>query len=436
MENITEAFISGLIHKSHHIPHTVFLQSRRVLLDYLGVLVGGMKFLEGKHPELITSSPNIAFLRGYAAHLLELDDGHRKGMIHLGASIVSAIFEVAGKESLKSIDVLRGIIMGYESAVRCACAIQPGHKKRGYHVSGTCGTIGSAMGIAFACGYNKDQLTSTLACAVSSAAGVLEIQEQASELKPYNVGRAVLDGVVAAQIGKLALTGPDDILGGERGFLTALTDTPNPKYLTDYIEKKYFIEGIYQKIHAACRHCHPAIDATLELRSNIFTEQEQIKNIVVHTYQMAIGSHDHTQVMGISSAKLSTPYAVALTIVKGGAGYADYNETNLNDRDILMLTRKVRIIEDKQLTAQSPAIRGARVSIYLKNGKSYEATCLFPKGEPEHPLSNEELEEKFSNLAIYSGMKQQECNEVIGELHKADFDFNKLLNIVCKRQQI
>lgn len=38
-----------------------------------------------------------------------------------------------------------------------------------------------------------------LACAVSSAAGVLEIQEDASELKPYNVGRAAMDGVVAAK---------------------------------------------------------------------------------------------------------------------------------------------------------------------------------------------------------------------------------------------
>lgn len=102
-------------------------------------------------------------------------------MIHLGVSIVSAVLEVAKKECLKSDDVLRGIVMGYEVAVRCARAIQPGHKVRGYHVSGTCGTIGSAMGVAFACNYNKDQLKSTLACAVSSAAGVLEIQEQASE---------------------------------------------------------------------------------------------------------------------------------------------------------------------------------------------------------------------------------------------------------------
>ena len=432
--SITRSFIAGLVRKSQRIPNRVILQSRRVLLDYFGVTIGGMRFLEEKEPELIASAPSNSFLKGFAAHVLELDDGHRKGMIHLGASIISAILEAAEKEELKYSDVLRGIIMGYESAVRCACSIQPGHKKRGYHVSGTCGTIGSAMGIAFACGYNMEQMKSTLACAVSSAAGVLEIQEQASELKPYNVGRAALDGVVAAQIGRLAIPGPKDILGGERGFMAALTDTPKSQYLTDFDGEDYCIEGIYQKVHAACRHCHPAIDATLKLRNDILAELELIEKIEVRTYHLAVGSHDHTQVMGISSAKLSTPYAVALTIVKGSAGYSDYNDTSLNDINIMKLTNKVIIIDDNYLTAQSPSVRGAHVTVYLKNGQSYEATCLYPKGEPEHPLSNEELEEKFRSLALYGGMKPQECDAVIDEFQKTTFDLNNVLNIVCRKQ--
>ena len=163
-------------------------------------------------------------------------------MIHIGASVITAVLTVAEKEKIPSENVLRGIVMGYEAAVRCARAIQPGHKMRGYHVSGTCGTIGSAMGVAFACGYDKEQLKSTLACAVSSAAGVLEIQEDASELKPYNIGRAAMDGLFAAQMGGLALPGPDDILGGKRGFLTALTDTPHPEFLTDFTTEEYALE--------------------------------------------------------------------------------------------------------------------------------------------------------------------------------------------------
>lgn len=431
MENISESFITGLVKKSKIIPNEINEQARKVLLDYLGVLAGGLRYLKEKHPELVDKVPNTAFLKGFAAHVLELDDGHRHGMIHLGASIVSAVLDIAVKENLKSDDVFRGIVMGYEVAVRCARAIQPGHKVRGYHVSGTCGTIGSAMGIAFACNYNKEQLKSTLACAVSSAAGVLEIQEQASELKPYNTARAAYDGVLAAQIGKLALPGPDDILGGKRGFLAALTDTPKREFLTDFKEEGFCIEGIYQKVHAACRHCHPAIDATLDMRNDLNLKPEQIEKIEVHTYKLAVGSHDHTEIMGVSSAKLSTPYAVALAIVKGSCGYADYNEENLNDYWIKNLTRKVSVIEDKNLTAQSPAVRGAKVTIYTKDGEECEAPCLYPKGEPENPLTQEELDSKYRGLAMYGGLSSAECDEVICEIKKEKFDLNKILRI-CK----
>ena len=440
--NITDSFIKGLIEQSFDFSPRVVEQAKKSLLDYLGVALGGARYLKEKHPELFeellkdqgnsfvfgktekTTVTNAALLNGFCAHVLELDDGHRHGMIHLGASVITAVLLVAERDALDYNKIISGIVMGYEVAVRCARAIQPGHKIRGYHVSGTCGTIGSAMGIAFACEYNESQLKNTLACAVSSAAGVLEIQEEASEMKPYNVGRAAMDGMAAAQIGSLALSGPDDVLGGKRGFLTALTDTPHLEFLTDFTNKEYAIEGIYQKIHAACRHCHPAIDATIVLRNDLNLNPEQIDRIEVYTYKLAVGSHDHTQIMGISSAKLSTPFAVALAIVKGSAGYADYNEDNLNDYWVKILTHKVRVVEDDSLTAQSPNVRGARIVIFLKNGAEYEKPCLYSKGEPENPLSQKELEDKFRELAMYGGLTRKSCDEVIDSVWNGKFSMN------------
>lgn len=415
-QNLTEFFIDGLVAKSQAIPEKVIQQAKKCLLDYMGVVVGGARYLQEHHPSFFesftkdagvcsvfgtdyqTTAVNAALLNGFSAHVLELDDGHRKGMIHLGASIISAVLAIAEQEKLPFDAILRGIIMGYEAAVRCACALQPEHKVRGYHVSGTCGTIGSALGVAFACGFNKEQMKSTLACAVTSAAGVLEVQEEASELKPYNLGRAAMDGLVAAQMGRLALPGPDDILGGKRGFLSVLTDTPKPEHLTDFSSKDYCINGIYQKLYAACRHCHPAIEAAIALRNDINLHPEQVDKVEVYTYKLAVGGHDHTNIQGISSAKLSTPYSVALGIAKGNAGFEDFNEDNLHDADIVELTRKVRVFEDEDLTAQSPAIRGANVIIRLKDEKKFEKCVLYPKGEPENPISNEEIIQKAKML--------------------------------------
>ena len=74
--------------------------------------------------------------------------------------------------------------------------------------------------------------------------------------------------------------------------------------------------------------------------------------------------------------------------------YKDFNDENLKDSIIRGLTQKVSVFEDEQLTVQSPAIRGARVIICLKNGKAYEHTVLYPKGEPENPISYEEIKQK------------------------------------------
>lgn len=428
--NITESFINRLVVQSRAITPQVEEQTKKCLLDYLGVAIGGKKYIHDVHPELLSafeaSDPYKALVDGFCAHALELDDGHRHGMIHLGASIITSVLISAESKGLTFENILCGIVMGYETAVRCARAIQPGHKMRGYHVSGTCGTIGSAMGVAFACGYNEAQLKATLACAVSSAAGVLEIQEEASEMKPFNVGRAAMDGLVAAQMGELAMLGPDDVMGGKRGFLAAMTDTPHTEYLTDFTNEDYAIMGIYQKVHAACRHCHPAIDATIDMRNDLDLKPEQIDHIEVRTYKLAVGSHDHIDIKGICSAKLSTPYAVALAIVRGSAGYADYNEANLDDYNIILITRKVKVIEDENLTAQSPAVRGAKVTIYLKDGNAYEASCLYPKGEPEHPLTQVELEGKYRGLAMYGGLTQEKCDEVIASIWNGSFTTNMI----------
>lgn len=415
-QNLTESFIDGLVAKAQAIPERVIRQAKKCLLDYSGVAVGGAKYMQERHPAFFeaftkeagecsvfgtaykTTAANAALLNGFSAHVLELDDGHRKGMIHLGASVVSAVLAVAEKEKLAFEAVLRGAVMGYEAAVRCACALQPGHKVRGYHVSGTCGTIGSAVGIAFACGYTKEQMRSTLACAVTSAAGVLEIQEEASELKPYNLGRAAMDGLMAALTGRLALPGPDDILGGKRGFLAVLTDTPVPSHLTDFQNEDYCIEGIYQKMYAACRHCHPAIEAAIAIRDDHNMEPDEVDRVEVRTYKLAVGGHNHTDIQGISSAKLSTPFSVALAMVKGDAGFEDFNADNLRDPDIIGLTRKVSVMEDEQLTAQSPSVRGARVIVRLKNGEEYAKEVLYPKGEPENPISIEEIRLKAASL--------------------------------------
>ena len=210
-----------------------------------------------------------------------------------------------------------------------------------------------------------------------------------------------------------------------------MTDTPHPEFLEDFSDESYAIEGIYQKVHAACRHCHPAIDAVLSIRRDTALNPGQIEKIEVRTYRLAVGSHDHTDIRGIASAKLSTPFAVALAVVKGSAGYADYTDATLADNSIRELTLKVSVIEDEEFTGLSPKIRGAGVTFFLRNGEQFQASCLYPKGEPENPLSDEELQAKFRGLAAYGGLPAADCNKIIDEVLNTDC-FISLEKLFCR----
>lgn len=77
---------------------------------------------------------------------------------HLGAPIFSSLLSVAELESVDGNHLIRGILTGYEAGIRLAAAMQSHHHDRGYHPTGTCGTIGAAMALAIALRFSKKQL--------------------------------------------------------------------------------------------------------------------------------------------------------------------------------------------------------------------------------------------------------------------------------------
>ena len=296
-----------------------------------------------------TSPAVAAFINGFHAHSTELDDGHRFGMIHLASVIVSAVFAISESQKLSFDSFFKGIVLGYEAAARLAISIQPGHKKRGFHTTGTCGTIGAAVGCSVAMGFDNTQLKTAISAAATSAAGILEIQEDSSDLKAYNVAHAAMGGVVAALVGCTGLRCPDDILLGEYGWMKLFSDTINESKL---VEKTtyYEIERIYRKPYAACRHCHSAIEAALKIAERDGKTAEQINSIEIYTYSLAIKGHDHREAKSISSAKLSMPFSVAAAYLLQNCFLDAFSWENVTNPDIKELAHKIRVIENEEFS--------------------------------------------------------------------------------------
>lgn len=446
---ITDIFLNNLRNRVvDGFTDETLSKARDCFLDFIGVSLAGAVTLKGKEQDVANQiettdgchvigmqkkvNMNVAaLLNGISSHVIELDDGHRIGMLHLGAPIISSLLAVAEKEDISSKDFLNGIVAGYEVAIRLACTIQPGHKLKGYHATGTCGTIGAAMAIATALHFDFEQMKSAFSAAITSAAGVLEMIEGDTELKPFNAGRAAMDGVMAAFIGKARFKAPEDALGGKRGFLKVMTDEPKMKYLTEFDDDKMMIETIYMKPYAACRHCHPSIEAALNIKKMEGFKLDEVKDIHVDTYKLAVAGHDHTDIKGANSAKMSIPYSLATALFTGKAGMDEFTAKYINDPKILSITKKVSVGDVDELTSLCPQKRVAIVTVNTKSGK-FIKRVEYPKGEPENPLSKQELNDKFRGLAMYGELTKKECDEVIREIGKNDFNLATIMNIVCK----
>lgn len=437
MMNITDSFIDHLYAMANEIlPERVKEQAALCAIDYVGCAAAGSRMMAERNEEFLnavkkqvgessvigtdhkTSLHNAAFLNAMNAHATELDDGHRLGMIHLGASIFSALMAVAELENISKENVLQGAVVGYEAAVLTAMAMQPSHKVRGYHTSGTCGTIGSAMAIAVAMHFTKSEMKSALSAATAGAAGLLEMQEDDSELKPYNLAHAAVAGITAAYAAKAGYTGPADPLGGKRGLLAVMSENAKTELLTQFDPGHYEIERIYRKPYAACRHCHPAIEAALSIKHQYDLVPKDIAAVQVETYKLAVGGHDHKDIQGVASAKLSTPFSVALAMVTDKAGMDEFNFANTQNEDILSLCQRVEVTENEELTSWSPQKRAAIVRITTNKGARCSCKVDYPKGEPENPMTADDVICKYRELASYSGQKKEEVENTINKILK------------------
>lgn len=437
MLNISDIFIDNLYKiVQNDVPEEVREQAKLCLIDYMACAMGGSKMMEvesegffkivkpqGGNVSVIgfdykTTLHNAAFIQAMNVHATELDDGHRLGMIHLGASILSALLPVAEVEHLAIDDVLLGVVVGYEAAIRTAMAMQPSHKVRGYHTSGTCGTIGSAMAIATALHLSKDGMKTALSAAAASAAGLLELQEDESQMKPFNLAQAAVGGITAACAAKTGYVGPKDPIGGKRGLLAVMSENPQLEPLRDFSTVPYEVLRIYRKPYAACRHCHPAIEAALWIKKRYDLQPLDIHSIDVDTYKLAVGGHDHSIIKGVASAKLSTPFSVALALIKDSANLMDFDQETVNDATILDLTKRVKIHINEELTSWSPQKRAAIVKITTIDGKKFSHEVDYPKGEPENPMTKREVVEKYHNLATFAGIDHGQTGNFIKDILK------------------
>lgn len=427
------------------IPDAVIARSKQSLLDYLAVTCAGATFQTDKLkkyynfacPEegcfkAIGTQRNLVlkeavFLNGLNGHALDFDDGTNSGIIHLGSPIFSLLLPLAQRYHISIDDVLKAAIIGYEASYTMAVSIQPKHKALGYHATGTCGVIGATLAAAYMLNFSEEERYQAFATACVSASGMLKVLDDGSELKPYNVAKTALLALTSLQLAKSGFKGHDDPLGGYRGYLKMMSGDEKKEIKSVLLNGTYAIMKSYTKPYASCRYTHPPIEAAILMRNEYGLTAEDVNSIEVKTYDLAVSGHNHQDVKGAYSAKMSTPYSTAVAIIYGKVGLQEFGDSVLDSDEVRTLTHKVNVVADEELSALFPKKQIAVVTI--KSSKGIFTKCVeFPKGEPENPMTEQEFRTRYEGLMEFGGVKKDIYSSVYNMINHLDTKVSDLIN--------
>ncbi len=417
-EQLTETFGKFIVETRYEdLPDEVIQQAKRCILDFFGVALAGSRLglaplitdlvcdSGGKEEATLIGDPrripvlNAALLNGVRGHTLDMDDGHRYANAHPAAAIIPAAIALAERQDAANKELIESIVVGYEIFIRIARAMNPAHLKKGFHTTGTVGPFGAAAACSKLLRLSAKKVQNALGIAGLQGAGLLEVMDSGQMMKPLHPGRAAQSGVLAAFMAELGAEGPEEILEGPKGYFRAFSDGVDVTRLVGGLGATFEIPNVYFKMHAACRHVHPVLDALREIVNAHGVSVEEIERIDASTYSVAyslVGRNK--EATSDLAAKFSIPVSVALMLLYGRAGTDEYSMECVGNPAVQGIADRVFVTVDELRDKCYPAKRGAEVKVKTRRG-TFRSEIEIPRGDPENPFTYAELRDKFLSNA-------------------------------------
>ena len=375
---------------------------------------GGARLAMGQRATARTA----ALINGTAAHTVEVDDIFKDAIYHPGAPTIAAALAAAQETSASGLDFLKAVIVGYEISTRIGTALGRAHYKY-WHNTGTVGTFGAAAAAASLYGLSAVPFTHALATSATFAAGLQQAFRMDSMSKPLHAGRAAEAGLAAAQMARAGVTGSLDVLDGEAGLGHAMSNGPQWQSVLATLGEHFNITRMTFKNHACCGHTFAAIDAAQVLQSSLQARPDDIERIDVGTYAPALEVAGNPTPTTAAEARFSLPYVIAHAVVHGSVRLAAFSHERLQDARVRALMERIHLSVDAEADRKFPGQRSARVGMWLRNGA--QSTYLQPhrKGDPDLPLSDAELDDKFREL-VGPVVGTGATNSLLDQLWKLD----------------
>jgi len=414
-------YCSGL--RFSQLPEEVIDRVKYLFLDFIGVACRGSQEDSSKtiyrfvretiqgfqNGEIIGTKQKAPYLyaalaNGTSAHAIEMDDVNNEASLHPGVVVFPsslATGEMVGADGKRFIEA---VVSGYEVTIRLGRALGPENSyKRGFHPTGTCGTFGSSIAASKLMGLKEERMVSAMGIAGSQAAGSMEYLAQGAWTKRFHAGWAALSGMIAAQLAQKGFKGPSSIIEGRDGFLHAYSNGADPSKVLEGIGSWFGVTRTSVKPHACCRYMQPPIDAVLKILRENDLQPDRVEKIRLGLLRagfhlIADPIERKYSPQSIVDAQFSAPFGAAVALLYRRAGLDEFQLSKIKSEKVKQAMRLVECVGDPELDRTFPKQWCATAEIITRDGKKYFAKVDHCKGDPENPLSWDELVEKFHGL--------------------------------------
>jgi len=370
------------------------------------------------------SAQYAALLNGAYFHTLDYDDTHVGGSLHPAAPIVAAALAMAEDGEASGSALLRGIVAGYDVAAHISeTANAKVHYDRGFHPTATAGVFGATAAIVNMLDGSANALENAFGINVSQAAGSLQFLENGSWMKRLHVGFAAHSAVLAYRFSEAGVIGASKALEGRSGFYHAYSDGVDPDARLGRLGKPHAIDETAFKPYPSCRFTHAALDELITLLHELDVKPDEVESLRIALPRKGMDLVGYPEAYkrapsSVVDGQFSMYFLAAVAILKRSFGWDDY--TLLGDPRVSAIIERIRVEEDPKVEALYPKM-AALVELRAR-GEVVRRISDTPKGEPEKPLTWEEIIAKFDDLAgvAYAPARRKRIVELVRALERAD----------------
>mgnify|MGYP001189163784 CR=1 FL=1 len=320
-------------------------------------------------------------------------------------------------------ELIVGLILGHEFEMRLCEAAFPGIRESGWHHATLTAFVSPIVaGRMLHLSWEKIQhgigISASRHCTLGAVtAGKLTMMK--NTVDPM----ATQSGVLAALLAEKGYTGPEHVIDGKEGLTHVFKPDWKLDLLTGGLGDSWRITQCGMKAFPTEALTHTPISAVLDLVKNNDLHPEQVEKIQIRSLARAAdilsdpSKYDpHTK----ETADHSLPYVIAAALAERQVTPVQFTMEKIMDPKIRAQLRKVEVVADPEIEKVFPALQRVIVRIDTTDGRSFNKQLDYPKGDPRNPLTDQEVEEKFSALAegVLSAGAQKRVKETVWNLER------------------